>query len=235
MFLDSLAQLTFQGTVRLTSNSAGQHGGGLFLLDTPAWTASSSSSSITLEIALTSNNATWGSAVFFNASDAVTQQGGLTHMSLSSNHALSGGTIFWVARRNKISTALDINSSTNTWGENAAAYGEQIATQAVQFGGVSDKVSISSSPDLLAPFVFTVLDYYDQKVKQNASVVTTEVVDVNRDTCAGNLPSFVNSTGSLPVNSGVANFSSVLARCTPGESMVVQYSTATQVFVTLST
>ena len=82
--------------------------------------------------------------------------------------------------------------------------------------------------------MFTIVDYYGQKVKQNASVVSTEVVTQSAY-CESNLPSFVNSTGSLPVDSGVANFSSVLARCTPGGSMVVQYSTATQVFTDLST
>ena len=155
-------------------------------------------------------------------------------MSVSSNRALSGGTIFWVAQLGNTSTALDISSDTNNFDKNAAAYGERIATQAVHFGGVSDRVSISSSPAVLPPFTFTILDYYGQKVQQSASVVSTEVVNVDQETCGGNLPSFVNYTGSLPVNSGVANFSSVLARCDPGYSMTVKFSSPTQVFTALN-
>jgi hypothetical protein len=233
MFLDSLAQFSVF-SLTLTHNSAGSTGGGLFLLNTPAWKVLSSSyEPVPSEIVLRGNNATWGSAVFFNASDAITQQRGLTNMSVSSNRALSGGTIFWVAQQGKKSTALDINSSTNTWGENAAAYGEQVATQAVQFGGLPDRVNISSSPAKLAPFHFTIWDYYGQTVKQNASVVNTVTT---QGKCGLEVSaSFVNiSDGSQPVESGVANFSSVLARCTPGGSIVVQFSTSTKVFSHLS-
>ena len=234
VFLYNVANLTFQDNVRLIGNNAERNGGGLFLLDSPAWTAPSSSSPSLFEITLSGNRATLGSAVFFNASDAITQQGGLTNMTVSSNHATSGGTIFWVARRNNVSAALDISSPTNTWGKNTAAYGERIATQAVQFGGIpSETVNIPSAPGILPPFAFTIIDYYGQKVKQNAFIVSTDVARQGTN-CGNNLPSFANASGSLPVNSGVANFSSVLTRCIPGGSMVVDYSTPTNVFTSLS-
>jgi hypothetical protein len=229
IFFIELDHQYFDEAMSFVGNTASLYGGAVFLLDSTVWSSKDSDGkAYTL---FQNNTATFGSAIFVNASsdaigddddDAMDEQG-IKATRFAGNRAWAGGTVFWVWRGH--TRGININSFSVDWGTNFAAYGNRTATQTILFSGAPiETVSINATNLLQTPFVFQLQDFYGQAVINSSSIVGTSIVDSH---CDGRFSAFVNSSGSFPILNGLANFSSVLTQCEPGGNMTVSFKMET--------
>jgi predicted outer membrane repeat protein len=134
---------------------------------------------------------------------------------------LGGGVVCWVASDMLEPTGLGINT-TNSFLRNSASYGPQWATEITQI--VTPFLSYNvTNYELDLPFIFvTMLDYYGQVITSDFGTdITAKLSGIQ--TCSNDA---VLGGGTLVKTiEGVANFTALTVKCSPGGSAVVQFST----------
>lgn len=159
----SLSTLAFSGAGVISQNSA-TYGGAILSVLSPIWSVVSGGN-----VLVDSNVANFGSAMFF--SGLKTSSNELQRINLTNNEARVGGTIFWV--KDSAMESEPAGVSNVFFENNAAKFGERIATQAVQM--LSPSVyDVTVYKNALTPaIVLDLFDAYGQKVAVDGEVYST--------------------------------------------------------------
>ena len=120
-----------------------------------------------------------------------------------------------------------LNSSDVLFNQNEAAYGEQIATQALVLV-VPSEYSVQEYATVLDPPIsMHMLDFYNQIVRiDDFSSVRVSVLDPQEDNCGG-VKAYVAGPDTVGIGlafvNGVADFSQLLVQCNPQGSVILQF------------
>lgn len=219
---NSIVSLSGNSTFR--SNQA-LVGGAIAVSKAPLW-YTPSKKTMTM---IVGNIAGRGSALFFY--QVIPSTNKLQYMTIQSNVATVGGTVYWIKDAVMTTEPAGINSNTTKWMSNTAPYGVYTATQGVQLTGPSVySVNVYNQP--LFPYMtLHLLDAYHQLIPLN-SPTTTVVVSIpdtfiSKAHCFSSYP-FISGENTIGLgvtiaNGGYAVFNNLQVFCAPLGNVTIQY------------
>ena len=212
------------GTSAVTGNIAKTLGGGISLINSPMWTAISKATVMALIISY--NTANRGSALFVQALKDPNSNP-ITGVTFRNNHALVGGTVYWLYQSLMTQEPLGLRSSTNSFYNNIASYGIVAATQAITIVTPPEyNVTVYSAP-VVPSIQITLRDYYSQFIPVNETTfVVASVAEGTVSQCKGSYPYLSGPDmfgNGILMNHGIANFASLEAYCAPEGNMTISF------------
>jgi hypothetical protein len=212
-----LQALYLAGQTTLDQNHAAVTGGALASFGSEIWTVIQGSL-----IRITGNTAQRGSALYYRGvpSGSTTP---LEMLVVADNTATVGGTVFWLHDFTEMpSEPGNLLSGDVLWENNAAPYGEVVATQALSIDGSGAYDVTGYAKELSPALEFSLRDYYGQAIPRDGDTkFTSSLTRAVPENCNGRAAS-LSGVLTEPYHHN-ASFSGLQAVCSPDGNMTLTF------------